>query len=199
MARIFACFLGLLALLAAPALAEDVKIPDRILGNPDAPVTVEEYISLTCPHCADFYTETLPVLKKNYVDTGKVKFILRDFPLDGEALRAAALARCMPADEYYPFIDVLYRNQKQWALAPDPNAVLTEYAKLGGLNGDKAKACLNDTALMDALIAGRTAATQQYNIEATPTFILDGGAIRIDGARSAEEFGADFDKLLAKK
>src|SRR4051812_12613573 len=117
MRKIFAG-LGLMALLiagialtTAPAQAADPSVPERILGNPKAPVTVEEFVSLTCPHCAEFYISVLPQLEKNYIDTGKVRFILRDFPLDGIGLRAAVLARCMPEDEYYPFIDVLYKNQ----------------------------------------------------------------------------------------
>src|SRR5262249_31135009 len=96
--------IGLIALLPSYAMAADtVTVPERILGKADAPVTVEEFVSLTCSHCADFYTNILPELEKNYVETGKVKFILRDFPLDGLALKAAALARCMPEEQYYPF------------------------------------------------------------------------------------------------
>ena len=199
MARIFACMLGLLILLAAPAFAQDMRLADRVLGKADAPVTVEEYISFTCPHCADFYLNTLPVLKKDYVETGKVRFILRDFPLDSASLKAAALARCMPPDEFYPFVTILYQNQKQWALAPDPSSVFVQYAKLGGLGEDKAKACLSDNTMLDGVIAERTTATQKYNIQSTPTFILNGGADRIDGARPPTEFAAAFDKLLAGK
>ncbi len=198
--------LSLIALLIAGtalavdvAHAADIAVPERILGDPKAPITVEEFVSLTCPHCAEFYINVLPQLQKAYVDNGKVKFILRDFPLDGSSLKASALARCMPADEFYPFIEVLYKNQMAWAIGPDSEKILVQYAKLGGLDGDKAKACLNDPAMQDALVAGRTDAGKKYNIDATPTFIINEGAERLQGAQTAQQFGAVFDKLLAAK
>ncbi len=176
-----------------------MKLPDRVLGKTDAPVTVEEYVSLTCTHCAEFYTTTLPELETKYVDTGKVRFILRDFPLDGVALKAATLARCMPEDEYYPFIKTVYKSQMSWATAPNPETILMQYAKLGGLSDDKAKACLADTKLQDAIVAERTTATQNLNIQATPTFVMNNGAEKIEGAQPAAAFAAAFDRLLAAK
>ena|ERR1700722_3923272 len=192
-------FFSLLALLgvAIPAYGVDALVPDRILGKTDAPVTVEEYVSLTCPHCAEFHNTVLPVLEKKYVDTGKVRFILRDFPLDGSALKAATIARCMPEDQFYPFISVLYKSQQSWAVAPNPDAVLIQYAKLGGLSEDKAKACLQDTKLQDAIVAERTDASQKFDIQATPTFVLNNGAEKIQGARTADEFSAAIDRVLA--
>ena len=194
MAKIFLLLASLLT--SAPAMAQGSPIPDRILGNVNAPVTVEEYISLTCPHCAEFYNTVLPELEKKYVDTGKVRFILRDFPLDGSALKAATIARCMPEDEFYPFISVLYKSQSSWAVLPNPETILIQYAKLGGLSEDKAKACLQDTKLQDAIVAERTDASQKLNIEATPTFILNNGAEKIEGARTTADFSAVIDRLL---
>ncbi|HUY67914.1 MAG TPA: DsbA family protein [Alphaproteobacteria bacterium] len=188
-------------LLAAglPAHAANSSVPERILGNPKAPVTIDEYASLTCPHCAEFTIQTLPKLEKLYIDTGKVKFILHDFPLDGVALKAAALARCMPADEFYPFIEVLYKNQTTWALASDPDAIISEYARLGGLSGERTKECLNDKSMQDAVAAERAAAEKTYNINSTPTFIIDGGAEKVLGAQPVEAFAAAIDKALAKR
>jgi len=180
---------------AAPAMV----LPDRVLGKADAPVTVEEFVSLTCSHCAEFYNETLPVLEKNYVDTGKVKFILRDFPLDGTGLKAAAIARCMPPDSFYPFVKILYKNQMAWAVDANAEKTITQYARLGGLTEDKAKACLADTRLQDAIITERTAGGEKYDIEATPTFVINNGAEIIKGAMPAEKFAATFDRLLAEK
>src|SRR5690242_10306505 len=113
MTRFFAFIVTLGTVLAAGfAYAADAPaLPDRVLGKADAPVTVDEYVSLTCPHCAVFYNDVLPSLEKKYVDTGKVKFILHDLPNSGIALKAAALARCMPEDEFYPFIRTLFKNQ----------------------------------------------------------------------------------------
>jgi protein-disulfide isomerase len=189
-----------LSMAALPARADDTTaIPERVLGKADAPITVEEFVSLTCPHCADFTINTLPILEKSYIDTGKVRFILRDFPLDGVGLKAAALARCMPADEYYPFVTVLYENQKTWAMAPNPESFIVQYAKLGGLSEDRAKTCLADTKMQDALVAGRTAATQKYNIDSTPAFVINGGVAIIKGSQPPDVFGGAFDKILAGK
>ena len=190
----------LLLTLGTPAYADDaMKLPDRILGRADAPVTVEEYVSLTCSHCAEFYNVTLPDLEKRYVETGKVRFILRDFPLDGTALKAAILARCMPEDEYYPFIKVLYKGQSDWILSKEPEKIITQYAKLGGLSQEKADACLANTQLQDAVIAERTNASEKLNIESTPTFIINGGVETLKGAQPAEAFSKVFDSLLAGK
>ena len=194
-----------LALLMAPSVyAADAVVPERVLGKVDAPVTVLEFVSLTCPHCGEFTTDILPEIEKRYVDTGKVKFILRDFPLDGMALKAASLARCMPAEQFYPFVTVLYKNLPQWAFnAAGPDPILIQYAKLGGLDGDVAKACLNDTKIQDAIVAERTTANQKYNVEATPTFVISNGTPdgeqKITGARSVADFSALLDKALAGK
>ena len=187
-----ALFVGVMA----PAIANNAPVPDRILGKASAPVTVDEFVSLTCSHCADFYNNILPGLEKDYVDTGKVKFVLHDFPLDGTSLKAAVIARCMPEDEYYPFVKLLYKNQASCA---DPEKIMLQYAKLGGLSDDKAKICLADTKLQDAIIAERTEAASKYNVEATPTFVINGGAEVIKGAQTPAAFTEIFDRLLAPK
>ena len=143
---------------------------------------------------------TLPEIEKKYVDTGKVKFILRDFPLDGNALKAAVIARCMPEEQYYPFVKILYKNQSAWAFGnSDPEKTITQYARLGGLSDEKAKACLADTALQDAVVAERTDSVAKYNIEATPTFIFNGGAETVKGALPLDKFTTIIDRLLAEK
>jgi len=184
---------------ALPTSANSAVIPERILGKADAPITVEEYVSLTCSHCAEFYNTTLPELEKKYVETGKVRFILRDFPLDGVALKASALARCMPEDEFYPFVKVLYKNQAAWAFIQEPEKVLIQYAKLGGLSEDRAKACLADTDMQDALAAGRADASKNLDIQATPTFVINPGATILKGAQSVDVFSKAFDAILATK
>ena len=179
--------------------AADDRMADRVLGKENAPIKVDEFVSLTCSHCAEFYDKTLPELEKRYVDTGKVRFVMHDFPLDGIALKAAAVA-CMPVDEYYPFIKTLYRAQMAWAFGgSNPEGNLIQYAKLGGLSEEKAKACANDTALQNAIIAERAEATTKYKVEATPTFIVNDGVEVVKGAESAENFAKIFDRLLAGK
>ena len=194
--------LALLVIFVLPTHAADAPVatlPPHILGSPDAPITVNEYVSLTCPHCAEFYNNVMPTLKTGYVDTGKVKFVLHPFARDGTDLKAFTLAGCMPGDEYYPFISVLYQNQANWVMTPDPEKILMQYAQLGGLSQDQAKACLADTKVQDALAAGVKEATDKLGIQSTPTFIIDPGSQQILGVKSAQEFAAMFDKLLAAK
>src|SRR6185312_15839778 len=97
---------------------------DHVLGKADAPITITEYASLTCPHCAEFDRDTLPKIKKNWIDTGKAKLVYRDFPLDQLALRAAMLARCAPPDRYFAFINTLFQSQDTWARSSDPEQAL---------------------------------------------------------------------------
>jgi protein-disulfide isomerase len=204
MTKLFAIYGVLAALLmtagtaVAPAMADDNLIADRVLGKADAPIVVDEYVSLTCSHCAEFYNDTLPALETKYVDTGKVRFVLHDFPLDGVALKAAQVARCMPADEFYPFVKVLYKNQMAWATSKTPEKNLTQYAMLGGLGQDKAQACLADTKLQDAIVAERTEATEKHDVQATPTFIINKSQT-VKGAQSVDEFSKIFDDILQAK
>src|SRR5438128_6933423 len=110
---------------------------DRVLGNPDAPITIVEYASLTCPHCAHFANDVLPDIKKKWIDTGKAKLVLRDFPLDEPALRAAMIARCAPPDRYYAFADTFFAAQEKWVTARDYRDSLARLAKLGGMSKDE--------------------------------------------------------------
>ncbi len=183
---------------AAMGAGPMVKLQERSIGKADAPLVVEEFVSLTCSHCADFYLKIMPELKTRYVDTGKARFVLRDFPLDGTALRASALAHCMPEEQYFPFIKVLYENLEKWAFAKDPQQVMTQYAKLGGLPDDKAKACVSDAKILDALAAARTEAQEKYDIQGTPTFILNGKE-KLNASSNVDEFVSAFDKALAEK
>lgn len=190
--------LVLVTLFSAPAQSAEV-LPVRALGKADAPVTIVEYSSLTCSHCAEFFMGVFPELQKRYIDTGKVRFIYRDFPIDGLSLKAAALAHCMPEAQFFPFVKILYGNAASWMRNPKPESVMMQYAQLGGLTEDKAKACLEDSKVFDALVAMRTEATDKYTIQATPTFIINDGADKIVGAQNIDTFAASIDKLLAKK
>src|SRR5256885_15632799 len=120
---------------------------DRILGNPDAPITIVEYASLTCPHCAHFANEVLPELKKKWIDTGKAKLVLRDYPLDEPALRAAMIARCAPPDRFYAYVDTLFAAQEKWVMAKDYRDALARLVKLGGMSREEFDNCLKNTTL----------------------------------------------------
>ncbi len=197
---IFTAFLALSGLaLPAKAQVAGMAFPDRVIGQERTPVVIDEYISLTCPHCAEFYLTTLPEIEKRYVKTGKVRIILHDYPLDGLSLKAAALARCMPAEEYFPFIQILYDNQSKWSAAANPDKVLVQYARLGGLDEQRAKSCLNDPTIQSAVIAERSAAADQYNVQSTPTFVFNKGVEKMEGASNIDGFAAIIDRMLAHK
>lgn len=196
--RILASMAGVVALLftmsasAEPPTAEDA-LKDRILGDPNAPVEIIEYSSLTCPHCRNFHLNVLPELKKKYIDTGKVKMVYRDFPFDRYGLMAAVMARCAPPNRYFQFLDVLFQNQERWSRSPDPGAALVRIGKLGGLSEDDFQACMNNKQLVDGLIQVRLDANKQFDIKATPTFVINGDK-RIVGFQPFEV----FDELLEK-
>jgi protein-disulfide isomerase len=159
------------------AVAQDATTADsddRVLGKPDAPITIIEYASLTCPHCAAFDAETLPKIKKEWIDTGKAKLIFRDFPLDGLALKGAKLARCAPPERFYGFIDVLFHQQDVWARAADPEAALGRIAKLGGMSDEQFQACMKDDTVENKVLAIRLAGEKDYKVESTPTFFING-------------------------
>ena len=167
------------------------KPDDRILGKADAPITIIEYASLTCPHCAHFEVDVLPKLKAKWIDTGKAKLVLRDFPLDEPALRAAMVARCAPPERFYPLVDTFFAQQEQWATTRDYRAALEKLAKLGGISNKEFAACISDKKLEDQVAQSRLTAAQQLGVDATPTFFVNGK--KFDGAPSVEA----FDKALS--
>lgn len=207
MRRYVAAALGAFALFASlsltggPAAAQTVDtakaLGERVLGDPNAPVTILDYSSMTCPHCARFHSETLPKIKAAYLDTGKAKLVFRDFPFDQWALRASMLARCAPAERYFPLLDVLFKGQAQWATAKDPAAALTQIGKLAGLSEDTIKACWSDQKLTDGVLAIRLEGQNKDKVESTPTFVLSGpgGSTRVEGAQPFEKFAEAIDKL----
>ena len=165
-----------------PTLAPD----DVFLGKADAPVTIFEYASLTCPHCAAFDTETLPKLKTEWIDPGKAKLVFRDYPLDQSALKAAILARCAPPDRLFNFLDVLFRSQMNWAAGGDPTQALSRIARLGGIGEAEFTKCMADQKLADRIVASRLVGQDQYGIESTPTFFVNGK--KVVGALPYEQF-----------
>jgi protein-disulfide isomerase len=174
-------------------------LADRSEGNPGAPVTIIEYSSLTCPHCAEFDEKTMPLLKKDYIDTGKVYFISRDFPLDKVALEAATMARCAPPENYFPLIDLLFKGQKSWALAADPVQGMSALGRFAGMSDSDIKDCLADEDLQQGIAAERADAESKYSVDGTPAFIFNNGAVKLSGADPYDKFKSTIDGLLAKK
>jgi protein-disulfide isomerase len=179
---------------SAEAMANPLALTpdDRILGKSDAPITIVEYASMTCPHCAHFATEVLPQLQQKWIDSGKAKLIMRDYPLDEPALRAAMIARCEPADKFYPFVETLFAQQRTWVLAKDYQSELAKLALLSGMNKTKFDACLADKSGEDKVLQSRLVATQKLNVNSTPTFYING--TKFDGAPEMDAMDAALSK-----
>ncbi|MGD8810342.1 MAG: DsbA family protein [Gammaproteobacteria bacterium] len=191
-------------LFAACSDAEPVPtaeaLKDHVIGDANAPVTLIEFSSLTCPHCADFHINTLPKIKKDYIDTGKVKMIVRDFPLNGPAYAAAMMARCGKPEQRNKFIDVLFTNQESWTTAADPKAALARIGKLGGLSQADFERCTNDKALFEGIQKQQLEAQSKYDVNATPTFVVMNSAgsevEKINGSQPFEVFEKAFAKAM---
>ena len=189
---------GMTISLTRPAAADVDWDPnltdfDKVLGDQDAQLTMIEFASMTCGHCAAFHTETFPAIKEKYVDTGLMRYVFRDFPLDGVALRASMLARCVPDDQFFSMIDVLFGSQQQWISDEDPISALRRIGTLAGLGADEFDECMNDSALADRVIEQRMEGERLYNITGTPTFVINGRIL--SGNQSLEQFDQVIDEL----
>ncbi|HUZ73408.1 MAG TPA: DsbA family protein [Stellaceae bacterium] len=178
---------------AAPTLAPD----DIIVGKADAPVTIFEYASLTCPHCAEFDVDILPQVRKEWIDTGKARLVFRDYPLDGLAVKAAMLAHCAPKDRFFAFVDELFHSQKDWVLNADPMAALKRIGLLGGVGPEKFDACMKDKTLENKILNERLVADNQYGVNSTPTFFVNGS--KVIGALPYPEFSAALNAALGNQ
>ena len=156
---------------------EEVLLAPHVLGDPNAPVTIIEYASLTCPHCATFHRETFPEIKEKYIDTGKVKLESRDFPLDERAALATLLAHCVPEDRYFPLIGLLFEQQHSWAVAPNLIEQLKKMGGFAGLSPEDADACFNNQALYDKVLGQRKIYSDSGAVSSTPTFYVNGSKI----------------------
>jgi protein-disulfide isomerase len=157
---------------------------DQALGAANAPVTIVEYASMTCPHCSHFHETTFPEMKKKYIDTGKVRFIFREFPLDPLAAAGSMLARCAGGDKYFPLIDALFSQQKDWVVQK-PLAPMLAIAKQAGFTQQTFDECLANQKMLDGIEESRTQAAQKFNVNSTPTFFINGKIFR--GALTPEE------------
>lgn len=178
------------------ALLAPQALPDQVLGKADAPVTVVEYASMTCPHCAAFHSQTWPQLKSNYVDTGKIRFIFREYPLDPVAMAASMLARCATDDKYYDMIDLFFDHQREWAYTDKPLEGLQNMAKQAGFTQMSFEACLTNQKLLDELNATKDRAFKEFGVNSTPTFFINGQ--KLTGEQSIEAFSKAIDEAAAK-
>ncbi|MDE1985354.1 MAG: GatB/YqeY domain-containing protein [Alphaproteobacteria bacterium] len=173
---------------------------DRTLGNPKAPITVLEYAAPACPHCSHFDQTIFPLVKKNYIDTGKVFYIFRVFPINPADPAAEAIARCLPADKYFQFIDLLFRNQPKWDPeygVTDVRGGLIQLARVYGMSAEKVDQCIADKSEQDRINQVAQDGETKYNIQGVPTFIINGTEVQAEDA-TWPSLKARFDSLLSK-
>ncbi len=166
---------------------------DIVLGSDKAPVTVIEYASMTCPHCAHFSTTTFPELQKRYIDTGKVRFIFREFPLDALAAAGFMLARCAGKDKFMPIVETLFAKQSEW-LVQKPIPPLMEIAKQFGFTQQSFDQCLANQKVLDAIQDVRDRAATKLGVNSTPTFFINGK--KLSGDQSIEAMAKEIDPYL---
>ena len=181
---------------SASDVAKPMSLPDMALGPANASVTITEYASMTCPHCAAFNETVFPKIKSEYIDTGKIRYIFREFPLDIKAAAGSMLARCIAKDDsgkYFTVIDLLFKQQNDWVLK-NTTETLTRIGKQAGLSQQAVEDCLKDQALLDKIAADQKYASEVLKVDSTPTFFINGE--RIKGETSFEEFDKRIKSLL---
>jgi protein-disulfide isomerase len=180
----------------AADVTKPVSLPDMVLGPADAAVTITEYASMTCPHCAAFNKDVFPKLKTEYIDAGKIRYIFREFPLDIKAAAGSMLTRCIAngdSQKYFAVTDMLFRSQNDWVVK-NTTETLTRIGKQAGLSQQQVEACLKDQALLDKIAADQKYASDILKVDSTPTFFINGEKIK--GETSVEEFEKRINPLL---
>lgn len=170
------------------ATAPVIDADDHVLGDAAAPIRMFEFASLTCPHCARFAAETLPLLQREWIDPGRAAFVFRPFPIDRLALDAAKIAERLPRAQFFRFVAALYETQNGWMHAADPTAAIGRIARVAGLTEGEIEDALADDALTDRLLRGKLAARNELDVRSTPSFLI--GAQRILGAQPYAVFAA---------
>jgi protein-disulfide isomerase len=181
---------------SAADVAKPQSLPDMALGPANAPVTITEYASMTCPHCANFNDAVFPKIKSTYIDTGKIRYVFREFPLDIKAAAGSMLARCIAKDDapkYFAVIDLLFRQQNDW-VTKNTTETLTRIGKQAGLSQQQVEDCLKDQALLDKIAADQKFANEVLKVNSTPTFFINGEMLK--GETSFDEFSKRINSLL---
>ena len=181
---------------SAADVAKPVSLPDMALGPANAPITITEFASMTCPHCAAFNAEVFPKIKSTYIDTGKIRYVFREFPLDIKAAAGSMLSRCIAKDDpakYFAVTDLLFKQQADWVVK-NTTETLSRIGKQAGLTQQAVDDCLKDQALLDKIVADQKFANEVLKVNSTPTFFLNGEMIK--GETSFEEFDKRIKALL---
>ncbi len=167
----------------------------RSLGNPEAPVKLEEFASLTCPHCAHFHKENFDRLKAEYIDTGKVYFTFTDFPLNAPALDASMIARCLPEEHYFPFLKLLFETQDKWMFEQDVRSALKQNAKLVGAGDELLNSCLENQDIKQGIVAQMQEKSDKHQIKSTPSLLFNGAKV-VAGANNFDELKGQIEGFL---
>jgi len=170
---------------------------DFIIGNNNAPITIIEYASMSCSHCGNFHNNTLPDLKKEYIDTGKVKYVFRDFPYNYPALLGSMVMRCIPSEVRYDYMNALYKLQNMWVVRENAKTrqELYKIMQTGGMTKEKFDNCLSDVDLENKILQEVMAAQSEFNIRSTPSFLINGDLL--EGDKSIKVFRQILDKILS--
>ena len=178
--------------------ALDITEKDFVIGNEDAKITIIEYASLSCSHCADFHVNTLENLKKEYIDTGKVRMVFRDYPFNYPALLGSMVLRCIPENYRYDYMNALFKLQPDWVNKENKKTIqeLYKIMQSGGMTKEEYDACIYNTELENEILEGVMEAQNQFNIKSTPSFIINGKLI--EGNKSIKEFRQIIDKILSQ-
>jgi protein-disulfide isomerase len=171
---------------ATQASVQEVGADEHVLGDADAPITIIEYSSLTCPHCASFHQDTLPQLKQEWIETGKAKLVFRHYPLDRLALGAALMTNCFEGDRFFAVLEMLFAQQQQWARADNPGQALARIGAQAGMDQSTFEQCVTDQQEAQDILAKQEAGRKQAEIQSTPTFLIEGE--KIEGAKPYAEF-----------
>ena len=197
------CLIFLATFLSHPLIANEISAQeitenDFIIGDENAPITIIEYASMSCSHCADFHTKTLPDLKTEFIDTGKVRMVFRDYPFNYPALLGSMMMRCIPGDVRYDYMNALYQLQPNW-VNRDPKITKKELYKImqsGGMTKDEFDTCYGDLDNENLILEGVMAAQKDFNIKSTPSFIINGNLL--EGNKNIKEFRQIIDKILSE-
>ena len=197
-------FLNLVSLSPLLILSSGLKANDvyniekvlepRYLGNIEAPIKFIEFVSFTCSHCADFHINKLPIIKQKYIDTGLLRLELKDFPLDGLSLRAAAMSRLVDQSKYYKFVEMIFNKQKNWSRSNEPIKELKKLGRLAGLEKELLDASIDDLKLLESIFKNRQLAEKKYNIQSTPSFVINDKYF-LSGNLPLEKFEKTFNKI----
>ena len=176
----------------------EVTDDDFVIGDKDAPVTIIEYASLSCSHCANFHKNTLGDLIKEYVDTGQARIVFRDFPFNYPALLGSMVLRCIPQDVRYDYMNALFQLQSKWVVRENAKSTqeLYKIMQSGGMTKEEFENCINNTELENIILQAVIAAQNEFNIRSTPSFLINGNLV--EGNKSIKEFRQIIDKILSE-